>query len=257
MKLELYAPLWPLKGINQFFGNSDPRYPNGHHNGLDFYATHATPIYASHDGLAQYQVDVDGGHGVIVISNEEFEMTEGTSYIKTIYWHMIDPHKEPQFTSPLVGKTGFTPVKRGEMIGYVDSTGNSTGDHLHYGLKRVKKTNTEGVWVTLKSNNGYQGAIDPIPYLVPKFDGTIHEPTYKFTRDLTLASQGEDVKKLQEFLNTHGFILATTGNGSPGKETGYFGNLTQNALIKYQLANNITPSVGYFGIITRNLVNAT
>jgi peptidoglycan hydrolase-like protein with peptidoglycan-binding domain len=72
-----------------------------------------------------------------------------------------------------------------------------------------------------------------------------------FTRNLTLGSTGNDVKNLQIFLNTHSFVIAATGNGSPNYETTYFGALTQKALAKFQKANNITPAVGYFGPITR------
>ncbi|MBU1907286.1 peptidoglycan-binding protein, partial [Patescibacteria group bacterium] len=76
-----------------------------------------------------------------------------------------------------------------------------------------------------------------------------------FTRDLKIGMTGEDVKELQTYLNNHGFILASEGPGSPGKETNYFGTLTQTALINFQKANNISPAVGYFGPVTRGVVN--
>jgi hypothetical protein len=56
-------------------------------------------------------------------------------------------------------------------------------------------------------------------------------------------------------LNTHGFIISTSGSGSLGNETNYFGQKTKTALIKFQLANKITPAVGYFGPITRDIIN--
>lgn len=54
-----------------------------------------------------------------------------------------------------------------------------------------------------------------------------------------------------KLLNQNGFNLAADGVGSIGNETTYFGSLTKNALSKYQTANTILPSVGYFGPITR------
>lgn len=75
-----------------------------------------------------------------------------------------------------------------------------------------------------------------------------------FSRDLKLGMRGEDVKRLQQYLNTHGYQLSTTGLGSPGNETNYFGNLTKQAVIKFQKAKNITPTVGYFGPKTRGEV---
>jgi peptidoglycan hydrolase-like protein with peptidoglycan-binding domain len=67
---------------------------------------------------------------------------------------------------------------------------------------------------------------------------------------------GADVKKLQEFLNTHGFPIATSGQGALGAETDYFGSLTKKALAAYQKANGIKPAAGYFGPRTRAFINA-
>lgn len=75
-----------------------------------------------------------------------------------------------------------------------------------------------------------------------------------FSRDLTIGSVGDDVRVLQQFLNTHGYPVATLGPGSVSKETSYFGALTQQALSRFQKANSIFPSVGYFGPITRNFI---
>lgn len=74
---------------------------------------------------------------------------------------------------------------------------------------------------------------------------------YRFTKDLKLGITDPEVKLLQNYLNTHGYIIATTGSGSINNETNYFGNLTLQALIKYQKEHNIYPDVGYFGPITR------
>ncbi len=77
---------------------------------------------------------------------------------------------------------------------------------------------------------------------------------YRFTRNLKRGSAGADVKELQEFLNAHGFLVATAGPGSPGMETDYFGPLTQQAVAAFQSSNKIAPAAGYFGPITRALI---
>ena len=64
-----------------------------------------------------------------------------------------------------------------------------------------------------------------------------------------------EVKELQKFLNTHGYPVSLAGAGSKGFETNKFGPLTKKAIIKFQLANKIKPAVGYFGTITRGVVN--
>lgn len=78
---------------------------------------------------------------------------------------------------------------------------------------------------------------------------------YSFNRDLYLGIEGEDVRALQKYLNVSNFIVSETGAGSPGIETTYFGSRTQAAVIRFQKANGIVPAVGYFGPITRNVVN--
>jgi len=79
--------------------------------------------------------------------------------------------------------------------------------------------------------------------------------TFNFTRNLTLGSTGEDVRQLQQFLNNNGFSVAASGPGSPGLESTYFGNLTKSALAAFQVANGISPAVGYFGPITRSAIS--
>ena len=76
-----------------------------------------------------------------------------------------------------------------------------------------------------------------------------------FTRDLKLGMEGSDVKLLQEYLNSHGFIIAKSGAGSKGKEVDKFGPSTKAALIRFQKSKGITPANGYFGPKTREFVN--
>jgi hypothetical protein len=77
-----------------------------------------------------------------------------------------------------------------------------------------------------------------------------------FTRNLTIGATVSDVLALQKYLNAHGFTVAASGAGSSGNETTTFGAATKAALIKFQKANNISPASGYFGPLTRAVVNA-
>lgn len=100
---------------------------------------------------------------------------------------------------------------------------------------------------------------------VPSPAATVVHPigSPAFTRTLKQGDRGTDVKALQVFLNTHGFIITKTGAGSPGNETLTFGNATAKALAKFQEANritllkpfNLTKGTGIFGIKTRELIN--
>ena len=72
-----------------------------------------------------------------------------------------------------------------------------------------------------------------------------------FTKSLTLGSNDEQVKLLQQFLNFRGFPVAATGVGSIGNETTYFGPATRAALAKFQASVGISPASGFFGPATR------
>lgn len=60
-----------------------------------------------------------------------------------------------------------------------------------------------------------------------------------FTKTLKLGSVGEEVFKLQKFLNTQGFTVSVAGPGSKGNETTTFGKATEKALRAYQCKKKI------------------
>jgi len=73
-----------------------------------------------------------------------------------------------------------------------------------------------------------------------------------FTNDLTVGSKGAAVKCLQQYLNgAGGAKVAASGVGSAGSETEYFGSLTAAAVAKWQAANGVSPTAGYFGARSR------
>ena len=200
-KLKLKVPLDKIS-VNQRFGKNatDVYQAQGMtgHNGIDFSAKHGTPVYTSHDGFATYQIDNSGGHGVVIITDEEFESVDGvSSYWKTIYWHLVDQLKDPKYPSPIADKAQH--VKAGDLIGYADNTGTSTGDHLHFGLKPVAKGESNWIWYNLEQNNGYYGAVDPAPYL----DGFEEIP---FKKIMSYGEKSADVAKLQAFLIRKKFL---------------------------------------------------
>jgi murein DD-endopeptidase MepM/ murein hydrolase activator NlpD len=105
-----------LKRVASGFGyRIDPLYKDFRlHAGLDFSAPTGTPIYATSDGVVQSAGFSTDGYGNKVVLNHGYGF-------QTLYAHMVR----------VKAKAGQT-VKRGEVIGYVGSTGKSTGSHLHY-----------------------------------------------------------------------------------------------------------------------------
>ncbi len=88
---------------------------NKMHKGVDFAAPIGTPIYAGGNGIVEF-IGNNGGYGkyIRIRHNNEY---------KTAYAHLSRYEK---------GISKGVRVSQGETIGYVGSTGNSTGPHLHY-----------------------------------------------------------------------------------------------------------------------------
>ncbi len=91
------------------------------HAGLDFAARFGSPIYAVNDG----RVSIAGWHG----GHGKYVRLEHGGGLGSGYGHM----------SRIAVKSGQQ-VRRGQVIGYVGSTGLSTGPHLHYELYRGGRT---------------------------------------------------------------------------------------------------------------------
>lgn len=96
----------PVTGVNKL------------HAGTDFAAPGGTPIYAAASGYVQVAGWSSGGYGNYVVIYHG-KMTDGNAY-STLYGHM-------RSVATSAGKY----VNQGDLIGYVGSTGNSTGNHLH------------------------------------------------------------------------------------------------------------------------------
>ena len=92
----------------------------------------------------------------------------------------------------------------------------------------------------------------------PTATATAAEPSTsdQFTVNHQLWDEGPDILALQQWLNTHGYVLTQTGNGSPGQETDIFGPHTYWALVKFQ-ADHGLPSTGFFGPLARAAINAS
>ncbi|WP_099159890.1 murein hydrolase activator EnvC family protein [Virgibacillus ndiopensis] len=134
--------IWPASGSrsSNFGWRTHPiRGTADFHGGIDIAAASGTPIYASTSGVAM-PGHIDGSYGnhVIIVSR-----IDGQTYT-TLYAHM---------SSYVVGSGQA--VKQGDLIGYMGSTGASTGSHLHFEIHK----------------GGYQGSgpnsnvVNPIKYL--------------------------------------------------------------------------------------------
>jgi murein DD-endopeptidase MepM/ murein hydrolase activator NlpD len=117
------------------------------HSGIDLAAATGTPVYATADGVIG-RADWYSSYGLYVA------IEHGAS-MQTRYAHL----------SRLAVAAGDN-VKKGDLIGYVGSTGRSTGPHLHYEVR------IDGL------------AVNPIPYMVES------EAQLAYARDARLTGQG-------------------------------------------------------------------
>jgi murein DD-endopeptidase MepM/ murein hydrolase activator NlpD len=108
--------IWPAKGwlTGTFGGRSDPFTGEpAFHQGLDISTEKGNPVYATADGQVE-SASYTGDYGNLIVLRHDFGLT-------TRYGHLSVFNVKPGAT-----------VHRGDVIGFVGSTGRSTGAHLHY-----------------------------------------------------------------------------------------------------------------------------
>lgn len=109
------------------------------HEGMDFTAKSGTPIYATGDGVVAKADNTASGYGNHIV------IRHGYGY-ETLYAHLSKYNCSP-------GKS----VKRGDIIGYVGSTGRSEAPHLHYEVHKNGKV--------VNPLNFYYGNISAVEYV--------------------------------------------------------------------------------------------
>ena len=108
--------IWPAHGwlTGTFGGRSDPFTGEpGFHQGLDISTEKGQPVYATADGQVS-SASYTGDYGNLIVVRHDFGLA-------TRYGHLSRFNVKPGAT-----------VHRGDVIGFVGSTGRSTGAHLHY-----------------------------------------------------------------------------------------------------------------------------
>ena len=108
--------IWPVAGwLSSSYGTrTDPfNDEKSFHPGLDISADYGTPVLATADGTIE-NAGLSGAYGNMVVVDHGFGIT-------TKYGHLSR-----------IAVRGDQPIRRGDILGYVGSTGRSTGPHLHY-----------------------------------------------------------------------------------------------------------------------------
>jgi len=133
-----------------FLGIKD-KIPNlyySNHDGIDFALPFGTNILAAADGQATYNFDKNGlGHYITI---------EHPNGYRTVYAH-LQPH---ELITNVIGTS--TPISRGEVLGRVGMSGNTTGPHLHFAVQKTGVKSPDNRvdpfgWVAKDSNDPWFG----------------------------------------------------------------------------------------------------
>lgn len=133
--LAIPSPITSLFGFRIHPITGDRRF----HAGTDIGAAQGTPVLAAQDGVVE-SADYAGGYGLMVVLTHPNEETP----LQSRYAHLSEILVEP-------GKT----VKKGDVIGLVGSTGNSTGPHLHFEMLQY----SAGGWVLMNPDDLIQTSL--------------------------------------------------------------------------------------------------
>jgi murein DD-endopeptidase MepM/ murein hydrolase activator NlpD len=124
------------------------------HNGWDIAAPLGEPIYAPCNGWLVEQTAKETGYGLRVTMRAE----AGGMHFMLVFGHMQRLELNQTFGYDWNNKT--RPVRAGQAIGYVNSTGASTGNHLHFSVYPMKINGEKAII------NGFGGAVDPTGYML-------------------------------------------------------------------------------------------
>lgn len=232
------------------------------HEGLDILAPSGTPIVTPTEAVVIRIGDGSGSGTYVSTANPGGEMF--------VYMH-LDAVADIE--------TGDT-LAVGDVIGYVGNTGNAADGpaHLHLEIREDREAMDPLPRLTKEFSlrekmASLEAAVEDaddeeefIALVVEEFLGTflqaraqgidmpeavdkalplfLSDGATLGTRDLSLGSQGTDVRALQSMLIAAGYLEIDT-------PTEYFGPLTEAAVRAYQEAQQIEPASGYFGPLTR------
>ncbi|MEM0946659.1 MAG: M23 family metallopeptidase [Pseudomonadota bacterium] len=105
----------PVNGAYRFTSGFGPRWGRMH-NGADFASSHGTPVYSTADGVVTH-AGWEGGYGRLIRIRHDFGFETRYAHLARIRVNVGDR------------------VSRGERIGDMGNSGNSTGTHLHYEVR--------------------------------------------------------------------------------------------------------------------------
>lgn len=230
------------------------------HPGVDYDGGYGVPVHSVFEQEYVYKVltvnnpsnDGTGFTGVFTIVDNGIEVFE------VLYGHG-DPlvqvgqivHKgDVIMTEANHGKVYQNGV---QITPEMQQAGDKRGAHVHLQKRILRKD------ATVQPNTSYLTGLDglmyckdgfyfAIPFYKNGYSGCVNFLLPLLNSNLYLGCSGYDVGCLQRFLKARGFFS--------GDVTSYFGIITKQAVSAFQKANGISPTLGFVGSVTRNLINS-
>lgn len=124
------------------------------HNGIDIAFREGCPMVAPCDLWVSFTQNDVNGYGNNIFAETTTQKINGENYkLEFVFGHLKEIIAKP-----------YRWYKTGDLLGYGDSTGFSTGHHLHFGIRPHCQLVGQDL-IQMFPDNGYKGWIDPEPFL--------------------------------------------------------------------------------------------
>jgi hypothetical protein len=220
------------------------------HIGNDIIAAKMTPLVAVVDGYVNYVARPQAPWGYEI----SLQDAEGYTYS---YLHInndtpgTDDGKGGEAYAYVAGVQHGATVSKGQLIGWVGDSGNAetTVPHVHFEMRDSNHA-VFNPFPSLAAASGGKGISIYAPStntIESYFEQRKVELRYIFTKTLSVGSESSEVKQLQMTLRAFGLFTHPS-------DTGYFGEVTRAAVVRYQSTKKI-PQTGMVDADTREKLN--
>lgn len=157
--------------VTQPFGANDVGYYADSglkgHNGIDYRANIGTPCYSCFNGTVIGEGLMPGDSAIYIrLMTAPFLVNDRYVKLEALYYHLSDEH---------VSNGEF--VRQGQAIAKTGNTGRlTTGPHLHFGIRPLFQS--DNMNFIYDYSNGYQGYVDPVPFMNIEFQKASETPAY-------------------------------------------------------------------------------
>lgn len=220
------------------------------HLGNDVIAAKMTPLVAVVDGYVNYVARPEASWGYEI----SLQDSEGYTYS---YLHInndtpgTDDGRGGEANAYVAGVYRGATVSRGQLIGWVGDSGNAenTVPHLHFEI-RDQNNAVINPFPSLFAASGGKGVSSTVPStntLDELNREQIVSMRHIFSKELSLGSESNEVRQLQQTLRVFGHFTYP-------RATGYFGAITRDAVLSYQRAKGLS-ATGVVDLETRRKLN--